>query len=300
MPFVPSLAGLRHGVILGAAIVSLFALDPALGQGREIVLPANSPLRGGITVEAVSAVPASLRLELPAVIEADPVLTQKIVPPVPGRLHEVLVAVGDHVRKGQLVARLEALDAGAGEKPRIVDILSPATGTITEMTAAQGAFYDVPLQPFATVARFDMVRATMAVPEKHVGLARKGEAVALSLIAYPGQNFHGRVAAVADMLDPQTRRLSIRATLPNRDGLLKPGMFGTATIEAAASRMPRVPVTALVLDGTSDAVFVETSPWHFVKRRIRSGLQDGDSVYVSEGLASGDRVVVKGAVLLND
>lgn len=290
------LAFLRAALPCALFTVGLALAPAAIAQPRAIAVPANSPLRGGILVQPVHLIGAIQRLEIPAAIEVDPVLAEKVVPPAAGRIRDILVAAGDHVTKGQLIARMESVDS---DRPSI-NLVSPATGTVTEMTAARGAFYDVPLQPVATVARFDTVRATLAVPEKHVALARPGETVRLALLSYPGETFTGRIAAVGDMLDPDTRRLKVRVSLPNRDGRLKPGMFGTAVMEAAPARMPRIPASALVLDGASDAVFVEVSPWRFVKRRIQTGLQDGDSVFVKSGLSNNDRVVVKGAVLLND
>lgn len=290
------LATLRAALPRAVFTLGLAFAPPAMAQSRTVTVPANSPLRGGILVQPVHSVGAIQRLEIPAALETDPVLTEKVVPPAAGRIRDILVAAGDHVKKGQLIARMESVET---DRP-IINLVSPATGTITDMTAARGAFYDVPLQPVATVARFDTVRATLAVPEKHVALARPGETVRLSLLSYPGETFTGRIAGIGDILDPDTRRLKVRVSLPNRDGRLKPGMFGTAIMEAAPSRMPRIPASALVLDGASDAVFVEVSPWHFAKRRIQTGLQDGDSVFVKSGLADNDRVVVKGAVLLND
>ena len=81
---------------------------------------------------------------------------------------------------------------------------------------------------------------------------------------------------------------------------LKPNMFANATFLARLQKVPVVPTKALVLRNESDQVFVEVEPWVFEPRRVDVAFQQGDQAIVARGLKAGDRVVVKGGVLLND
>jgi cobalt-zinc-cadmium efflux system membrane fusion protein len=102
------------------------------------------------------------------------------------------------------------------------------------------------------------------------------------------------------VLDPDTRRTKVRIAFPNADLRLKPNMFATATFLAPRQTMPTIPTTALVLRDETDQVFVEVAPWTFEARPVEVAFQQGDQALVQSGVKIGERIVVKGGVLLND
>jgi cobalt-zinc-cadmium efflux system membrane fusion protein len=77
-------------------------------------------------------------------------------------------------------------------------------------------------------------------------------------------------------------------------------MFANVTFFTPVQTVPVVLATALVLKKDTNRVFIETAPWIFEPRTVKTGFQRGDQIVIQEGLKVGDRVVVKGAVLLND
>jgi membrane fusion protein, heavy metal efflux system len=81
---------------------------------------------------------------------------------------------------------------------------------------------------------------------------------------------------------------------------LKPNMFANATFLAPHQMMQVVPLQALVLKDETDRVFAEVAPWTFEPRPVEVGFQQGDQAIVEHGLNPGERIVVKGGVLLND
>jgi cobalt-zinc-cadmium efflux system membrane fusion protein len=81
---------------------------------------------------------------------------------------------------------------------------------------------------------------------------------------------------------------------------LKPNMFADATFLAPRQMLQVVPTQALVLKEETDRVFVEVAPWTFEPRPVEVGFQQGDQAIVERGLKAGERIVVKGGVLLND
>ena len=105
---------------------------------------------------------------------------------------------------------------------------------------------------------------------------------------------------VSDVLDPDTRRTKVRIAFKNDDLRLKPNMFANVTFLAPMRMMPLVPTTALMLKNEGEFVFVEVEPWTFVARPVEVGFQDGDQAVIAGGVKAGERVVVKGGVLLND
>ena len=105
---------------------------------------------------------------------------------------------------------------------------------------------------------------------------------------------------MSDILDPDTRRTKVRIDFANPNLRFKPNMFANATFLARQENVPVVPTTALLLRNESDQVFVEVEPWVFEPRTIDIAFQQDDRAIVAHGLKAGDRVIVKGGVLLND
>jgi cobalt-zinc-cadmium efflux system membrane fusion protein len=270
-----------------------------IAQGNRIVIPQSSPLRAKLLVGAVATQSVSQSLTLPAVIEANPVLAAKVLPTAPGRVIKLNVAVGDHVEQGEVVVLVKTASP-TGNTDHVLALTAPATGTVTEITTAQGAFFDIPTQPLMTISRFDTVWVTAAVPESDIALISTGQPAKVALLAYPGRTFDGRVFYTSDVLDPDTRRMKLRIALSNPLGELKPGMFATVMLSSPAQIVPVVPENAVVLKDDDQAVFVEVAPWTFEVRTIQTGAEQGGEIAVEHGVKAGDRIIVSGGVLLND
>ena len=87
---------------------------------------------------------------------------------------------------------------------------------------------------------------------------------------------------------------------PRSGTRLRPGMFANVTFHAPAQRAPVIPASALVLKDNANEVLVETAPWTFAARSVDIAFQQGDEVVLRDGLKPGERVVVRGGVLLGD
>jgi cobalt-zinc-cadmium efflux system membrane fusion protein len=136
------------------------------------------------------------------------------------------------------------------------------------------------------------------VPRLAVGaLAR------VTLPAFPGRTFDGKVSWIASALDPAARTARVRIPLPNPDRLLKPEMLGTVEIAGRSREALSVPRAAVVRVGDQRVLFLEDgrSPdgrVRFVRRAVQVEDEGADRVAVTAGLAPGERVVTGGAILL--
>jgi cobalt-zinc-cadmium efflux system membrane fusion protein len=77
-------------------------------------------------------------------------------------------------------------------------------------------------------------------------------------------------------------------------------MFATATFHAEARALAVAPTRALVLKGDAIQVYVETAPWRFEPRTVDIAFQQGEQAFITSGIKAGDRIVIKGGVLLGD
>jgi cobalt-zinc-cadmium efflux system membrane fusion protein len=199
-------------------------------------------------------------------------------------------------------ARLKQIgvDAETTNKARTVTVVAPVAGSVIDLAVAPGAFWNDPTAVLMTVADLSTVWVTAGVPEKDTSLVAKGQAVDVTFPAYPGETFRGQVLFVSNVLDPDTRRTKVRIAFANPDTRLKPGMFASVGFHAPARRAVVVPTSALVVKDDANQVLVEVAPWTFEARTVEIGFQQGEQAILTSGVKVGDRVVVKGGVLLGD
>ena len=192
------------------------------------------------------------------------------------------------------------IDPEAPNKSRTVTVLAPMDGSVTDLGVAPGEYWNDSTQALLTVADLSSVWVTASVPEKDIAQIDKGQPVDVRLVAYPDEVRHGTVLFVSDVLDADTRRTKVRIAFDNADGRLRPGMFATATFHAGSRMLVIAPTSALVLKDDLTQVYVETAPWRFEPRTIDIAFQQGEQAFIADGIKAGDRIVVKGGVLLGD
>ena len=197
--------------------------------------------------------------------------------------------------------RLTAVGGATGaHAARTMNVIAPVSGYMTALSVSPGEFVNDATAAMMTIANLDSVWITANVPENEVGLVAKGQPVDATLSAYPDQVFHGQVSFVSPMLQPDTRRDMVRVAIANPDGRLKPNMYANASFNIPQSAQVFVPESALLMNNDSITVFVEVSPWTFERRTVELSYDETAGARVVKGLKSGDRVIVKGGVLLND
>ena len=223
-----------------------------------------------------------------------------------GALKDLEQAESDYAQAQAEFNRAEARlkQIGVTSQPedgsRLLTLIAPTTGSVTALMTAPGAFVNDLTASLMTIANLDSVWVTANVPEIDIANIAKGQSVDVSFAAYSGQVFHGTVAFVSDVVEPDTHRIKVRIAFSNAGGKFKPNMFANASFNIPQKSSVFVPNSALLMDNDSTVVFVEVAPWTFVKRQVLPGYGEGDGARIDEGLNPGDRIIVKGGVLLND
>lgn len=381
---------MKHAPILMLASAGLLAAcsgrrpnAPAAAPQRDeaadaaVVIPADSPKLTQIRIAAVRSqeVPDD-EIVAPGRIEANPNRLSRVLLPVPGRISNVLVRLGDRVSAGQSLLAVESPEADAamsaylqaeaalgqskaallkaqadlerakdlyahdavakkevlnaenafaqanaateqaqaaqrqglrrlellGLKPgdfgqRVV-VRAPSSGTILEMSVADGEYRNDTAAPVITIAGLSTVWISADVPESYIRFAQIGGRVDVTLAAYPGETFRARVARIADTVDPQTRTVKVRAEMENRQGRFRPEMFGSVRSASGTRVLPVVPASAVVSAEGLPTVFVEKQRGCFQPTPVTLGKRAGEVFPVVSGVSLGDRVVVDGTMLL--
>jgi membrane fusion protein, heavy metal efflux system len=199
-------------------------------------------------------------------------------------------------------ARLRAIGAPLDAKAntRLLSVKSPIAGSVISLQIAPGAYLNDATAAMMTIANLDVVWVTANVPEKDVSFVFPGQTAKVAVTSYPDRTFNGKVLFVSDVIEPDTRRNKVRIEFPNPDKALKPNMFATVTFVAPPVTRITVPNSALLMTNEKTSVFVEVESWAFERQIVETAYQDGGATAIKSGLRPGDRVVVKGAVRLND
>jgi membrane fusion protein, multidrug efflux system len=168
-------------------------------------------------------------------------------------------------------------------------VKAPFAGQVAERFVSTGDYVTRGLK-VATVVRIDPLRVQLTVPEQYLAQVKEGQAVHLSVDAYPNETFTAHVRFVSPALKADQRALTIEAVAPNAGGRLKPGLFVTAFIQQPAGAPALlVPASAVeTLAGTSRVFVVNGDTVE--ERIVTTGERVGDRIEIATGIRGDERV----------
>lgn len=183
--------------------------------------------------------------------------------------------------------------AGAG-----FEVHAPLAGTVIEKKATTGELA-TPADALFTVADLSRVWIEANLSEDLLSKVRTGANATVSVSAYPGERFAGKVTYIAGVLNKDTRTIGARIEVDNKDRRLKPEMFATAAIETGTSndKVLSVPDAAIVLLQGQPTVFVQERGG-FEARPVELGDKLGGRTVLKSGVDAGEQVVAAGAYAL--
>ena len=198
-------------------------------------------------------------------------------------------------------ARSTAAQLGAGSATATGEIAlrSPFSGVVLARTAVPGSVVDAGA-PLVVVTDPTTLWLQVDAPEQLAALFRRGGRLRFVVPSMPADTFDARVDAVGAGLDPETRTLSIRGTVPNAKARLKASMLATVLVEGAATTTAAlIPEDAVQMVDSVPSVFIATPDGkggaRFTVRPVTVGSRAAGKVAVIRGLSPGDIVVTQGA-----
>jgi cobalt-zinc-cadmium efflux system membrane fusion protein len=183
----------------------------------------------------------------------------------------------------------------------VATLRSPIAGVVVDRQVGPGQYLQAGSgTPVFTIADPTSVWLLANVREADAGLVKRGQSVEVRVLAYPKRAFKARVTYVAALVDSVTHRLPVRAEIENHDGALKPEMFANFRILIGdASESPAVPEVAVIYEGNAAHVWVVAGDDLLSLRTIRTGRSNDGLIEVLDGLKSGERVVTKGGLFID-
>jgi cobalt-zinc-cadmium efflux system membrane fusion protein len=201
-------------------------------------------------------------------------------------------------RSDEEIAALEKLNRIGPESI----VSAPIGGTVLQRKVGLGQYIAVgATDPLYNVGDLSTVWLIANVRESDAPKMKVGDAVEVSVLAYPGRIFNAKLSYVAPALDPNTRRLPVRAEIANPNRELLPEMFANFRIIAGGGKlMPAVPQEAVIYEGSNARVWVANpTDKSVVTRQIEVGGTTNGLVEVRKGLAVGESVVSSGTLFID-
>jgi membrane fusion protein, heavy metal efflux system len=198
--------------------------------------------------------------------------------------------------------RLTVLGADRNRPSAIVEVLAPETGVITDqqIATAGGVQGLASTNPF-TISDLTHVWIICDVYENDLQQVHPGEYADVRINAYPNRVIKGRISNIGAVLDPNLRTAKVRLEVPNQDGLLRIGMFATATFHGQVKQArAAVPATAILHLHDREWAYTPNGGGKFRRVEVIAGnMLPGNMQEVVSGVSPGQRVVSNALVLQN-
>jgi membrane fusion protein, heavy metal efflux system len=180
-------------------------------------------------------------------------------------------------------------------------IFSPISGTVVQRKVGPGQYVNAGASdPVFVIGDLSTVWLTAFVRESDASMVSVGQELAFNVLALPGRDLTAHIDYVSAAIDPATRRLLVRATIDNKDGLLKPEMFANVTIYSPGDHPATgVPKQALIYEGDQVRVWVVHDDKSIELRQIKVGLTNGNLVEVQGNLKPGEQIITKGSLFID-
>jgi cobalt-zinc-cadmium efflux system membrane fusion protein len=188
--------------------------------------------------------------------------------------------------------------AKSGVIESINNVIATIPGEIVERKINKGQVVQ-PADALFTVADLSSLWAVSEIPESNAYLIHKGQKVTLVIPALRNASIEGVVAHVDSIVNPQTRTVVVRMEVPNKDGLIKPGMLATMMIESQPTERLLVPSSAVIREDNHDHVFIREDEDTYRMVTVKLGPEGKGYRPVISGLKDGQEIAVNGAFHLN-
>jgi len=220
--------------------------------------------------------------------------TAKVVSTLEGRLIKLNYDLNDRVKAGDVLALVQTPELLG----KALEVKSPIDGVITERKSTAGELLSKETQIY-TVSEPADLWVLAEIKERDIGAVKVGQDTVFTVLAYPGEQFHGKVVRVGNRVEEGSRTLEVRIEVSNADGRLKPGMFADVEIVTTVQEnVLLISDAAMQTDADNQIVFVALDGNKFEKRIVKIGMDQRGLVQILQGVKPGEKVVTDGSFIL--
>ncbi len=205
----------------------------------------------------------------------------------------------DHLRYLEMPESMMKEVARNGKPHLRLPVYAPHRGTIVRQAVHKQMFVSAG-QPMISIADLSTVWVETDVFEHQLAWVERDQQAEITVDAYPGHRFSGRVTYLYPELDPGNHSLKVRLQIDNPNHFLKPEMFAHANIYGGPKAgVLKIPREALIVTGEREAVIRDLGGGRFKPVDVVTGMHTPDEVEILSGLEEGDQVVVSGQFMID-
>lgn len=179
-----------------------------------------------------------------------------------------------------------------------LSIRAPFPGVLGFRTISPGAYVTAGT-PLVNLEKIDQLKVNFSVPEFYLSKLAVGQKIEIIADAMPGTRFEGVVYAIDPAIDVNGRAIRVKATLPNQDGKLRPGLLARITVKGVPRTAVTIPESALVPRG-SDFLVYKADNGKAKETKVLAGRRENGFVEILDGVEVGQQVVIAGQARLRD
>ncbi len=179
-----------------------------------------------------------------------------------------------------------------------IEIDAPMNGVIVDRAALPNMYVQPETRLF-TITDLSRVWVYAAVFQDQIGKVRVGAPAAVTVDAYPGEKFDGRVDFIQPQIDPMTRTAKVRCEFVNRKGMLMPGMFVRVALHLPLGNQIVIPDGGVIRTGLRNMAFIDRGDGYLTPTEVELGPRVGNDLIVLKGLKPGDRIVASANFLID-
>jgi Cu(I)/Ag(I) efflux system membrane fusion protein len=180
----------------------------------------------------------------------------------------------------------------------LTSFYSNASGYITELPVMEGQYASEGMT-IMKLADLSSLWAEAQVYASQLSTVDLSGNALVQIPDLPGKEWKGKIEFANPEIQPDSRLNLIRVTIPNTNGMLKPGMPAYVSIKSREIKALTLPSDAVLRDGKMNTVWVQSGKNTFKIKMVEIGLENGNRIEIKSGLQNGDIVVMSGAYLLN-
>jgi membrane fusion protein, heavy metal efflux system len=215
---------------------------------------------------------------------------------------DVLLAQNEITKSKGALSRANEVSGIYGVKNSFYTLKAPISGYVVDKNSAisdKMAYHEGETGAFFTIADLSEVQVIANVYESDIAKVKLGYPVKVSLIAYPDKNFTGKIDKISNVLDPQTRTMTVRINLKNAGNLLKPEMFAQITVEFDQSKkLVSIPAEAVIFDKNKNFVVVYKNAKNVIPREVQIAQTTNGKSFIFSGLQEGEQVMLKNQLMI--
>ena len=275
---------------------------PAFAHGDDIAVgtqTTNTPIK--LTPEQIKAIDLqtakvsqkniSQTLKLNAQIQLLPNEQADVSSRISGQISAIYVNLGEQVQKNQPLVKVQS--RLVGNPPPNVTLTAPMTGIVDARNVNLGQSVE-PNTVLFHISNREQMLAIANVYEEDLGKIQVGQTANVEVLSFPNQLFSGKVTMISPNLNPQTRTINLWIVISNPQGLLRPDMYGHASIQLSQTNANLVVPSQAILDINGEQFVFLQHDGQFEKTLIKTGTVENNLTEIKSGLKLGDLVVIQG------